>query len=43
MPNQEMPKSAYAMYNAAFREQKRAPITVSMTTYCEAHVLGMDQ
>ena len=36
MPNQEMPKSAYAMYKAAFREQKRAPIAVSMTTYCES-------
>jgi len=43
MPNQEMPKSAYTMYKAAFREQKRAPIAVSMTTYCEAYVLDMDQ
>jgi len=43
MPNQEMPKSAYAMYKAAFREQKRAPIAVSMTTQCEAYVLDMDQ
>jgi hypothetical protein len=31
------------MYKAAFREQKRAPITVSMTTYCEAYVLELDQ
>ena len=31
------------MYKAAFREQKRAPITVSMTTYCEAYMLDMDQ
>ena len=31
------------MYKAAFREQKRAPITVSMTTYCESYVLDMDQ
>jgi hypothetical protein len=38
-----MPKSAYAMYKAAFREQKRAPIMVSMTTYCQAYVLDMDQ
>ena len=43
MPNQEMPRSAYAMYKAAFREQQRAPITVSMTTYCEAYMLDMDQ
>jgi len=43
MLNQEMPKSAYAMYKAAFREQKRAPIAVSMTTQCEAYVLDMDQ
>jgi len=34
MPKQEMPKSANAMYKAAFQEQKGAPITVSMTTYC---------
>jgi len=33
MPNQDMPKSAYAIYKAAFREQKRTPITVSVTTY----------
>jgi hypothetical protein len=31
------------MCNAAFWEQKRAPIVVSMTTYCKAYVLGMDQ
>jgi len=43
MPNQEMPKSAYAMYKAAVLEQKRARITVSMTTYCQAYVLDMDQ
>jgi len=43
MPNQEMPRSAYAMYKAAFREQKRAPVMVSMTTYCQAYVLDMDQ
>jgi len=43
MPNQEKPKSAYAMYKAAFREQKSTPITVSMTTNCNAYVLDMDQ
>ena len=31
------------MQEAAFGEQKPAPITVSMTTYCEAYVLDMDQ
>jgi len=41
MPNQEMPGSAYAIHKAAFREQKRTPITVSMTTYCEAYMLEM--
>jgi len=43
LPNQEMPRSANAMYKAAFREQKRAPITVSMTTDSEAYVLDTDQ
>jgi hypothetical protein len=45
LPNadQEMPKSAYAMYKVAFRVQERTPIAVSMTTYCEAHVLDMVQ
>jgi len=43
MPSQEMPRSANAMYKAAFREQKRAPIMVSMTTYCHAYVLDTDQ
>jgi hypothetical protein len=43
MRNQEMPESTYAMYKAAFREQKRAPIAVSMITYCEAYVFDMDQ
>ena len=42
-PNQEMPKSANAMYKAALREQKRTPITVNMTTYCEAYMLDMYQ
>jgi len=43
IPNQEMPKSAYAMYKAAVQQQKRAPIMVSMTTQSEACVLDMDQ
>jgi len=43
MPNQEMLKSAYTMYEAAFQEQNHAPIVVSMTTQCEAYVLDMDQ
>jgi hypothetical protein len=43
MQNEEMPESSYAMYKAAFREQKRAPIVVSMTTYWEAYVLDMGQ
>jgi len=32
IPHEEMPKSAYTMYKAAFREQRRASIVVSMTT-----------
>jgi len=43
MPNEEMPESAFAMYQADFQEQKRASIAVSMITYCEAYVLDMDQ
>ena len=43
IPHQGMTRSAYTIYKAAFREQKRATITVSMTTYCEAYMLGMDQ
>jgi hypothetical protein len=31
------------MCKAAFREHKRTFITLSMTTYCEAYVLDMDQ
>jgi len=36
MPNQEVPKSAYGMYKAAFQEERHASIMVSMATYCEA-------
>jgi hypothetical protein len=43
MLNQEMAKSANAMYKAASQEPKRAPITVSMTANCDAYVLDMDQ
>ena len=43
LPNEEMGRSANAMYKAAFREQKRTPNTVSMTTYCYAYVLDMDK
>jgi len=43
MQNEEVPESVYAMYKAAFREQKRAPIEVNMTTSCEAYVLDMDR
>jgi len=31
------------MYKAAFQVQKRAPIMVSMTTYCKAYVLDINQ
>jgi len=41
MPNQEMLRSANLMYQAAFREQKRAPNTVSMTTYGYTYMLDM--
>jgi hypothetical protein len=41
MPKQEIPKSEYAMHDVAFREQMRAPIMVSITTYCEATVEDM--
>jgi len=43
LPNNDMPRPANAMYKAAFREQTRAPITVSMTTYCQSYVLDMNQ
>jgi hypothetical protein len=43
MLNFEMPRYANAMYKAAFREQKRAPIMVSTITYFDAYVLDMDQ
>ena len=34
---------AMRICKAAFREQRHTSITVSMTTYCEAYVLDMDQ
>jgi len=43
IPNHKLPRSANAMYKAAFWEQKCSPIMVSMTTYCDAYVLDMDQ
>jgi hypothetical protein len=38
LPNAESRDAEICIYNiqAAFREQKRAPIAVSMTTYCES-------
>jgi len=42
MPNQEMARSANAMYKAAFPEQKRSCYMVSMT-YRDVNVLDMDQ
>jgi len=43
MLNQDMPKSAYSTYNAAFQVQKCTTITVSMAIYCEAYLLDTDQ
>ena len=43
MLNQEMPQSTYAMYKAAFLEQKSASIMLIMTTNCEANLLDMVQ
>jgi len=43
MPNYEMLSLANAMHKANSPRAKRALITVSMTTYCEAHVLDMHQ
>jgi len=38
-----MPKSVNTSYKAAFRQQMHASIALSMTTYCAAYVLNMDQ
>jgi hypothetical protein len=43
MPNQEMLRSAYAMYRAALRDQKCALTMVSVTCYRQADVLDTDQ
>jgi hypothetical protein len=43
MPNQEMPRSRYEMYTAAFREHERAAMLVGMTIYCEAYLLDTKQ
>jgi len=42
MPNLEMARSAIAMYDAAYSEQKRSRSMVSMT-YRDVNVLDMDQ
>lgn len=39
----ETPSDAESRDEEAFREQRRTPIAVSMTTNCEAYVLGMNQ
>jgi len=41
--HEEIVGSAYRMYKAALREQKRTTIAVSMTTYCGAYALDIDQ
>jgi hypothetical protein len=43
LPNAESRDTGIRICKAAFREQKPAPITVSMTTYWDAYVLDMDQ
>jgi hypothetical protein len=43
LPNAESKDAGIRICKAAFREQKRARIAVSMTTQCEAYVLDMDQ
>ena len=43
LPDAESRDAGNPIWKAAFPEQKRAPIAVSMTTYCEAYVLDMDQ
>ena len=44
LPNAELRDAELCKCNAqsSFPSTKRAPITVSMTTYCEAYVLDMD-
>jgi hypothetical protein len=43
LPDAESRDAGIRICKAAFREQRRTSIAVSMTTYCEAYVLGMDQ
>jgi len=43
LPNAESRDAGIRICKAAFRELKRAPIAVSMTTQCEAYVLDVDQ
>jgi len=43
LPNAESRDARIRICKVAFREQKRAPIAVSMTTQCEAYMLDMDQ
>jgi len=43
LPDAESRDAGIRICKAAFREQRHTPIAVSMTTYCEAYVLDMDQ
>jgi hypothetical protein len=43
VPDAESRDAGIRICKAAFPEQKRALIAVSMTTYCEAYVLDLDQ
>jgi len=43
LPDAESRDAGIRIWKAAFREQKRAPIALIMTTYCEAYVLDMEQ
>jgi len=43
LPDAESTDAGIRICKAAFQEQKCAPIAGSMTTYCEAYVLDMDQ
>jgi hypothetical protein len=43
LPDAESRDAGIRIYKAAFREQRHTPIVVSMTTYCKAYVLDMDQ
>jgi len=43
LPNAESRDAGIRMCKAVFREQKRTPIAVSMTTQCEAYMLDVYQ